>query len=572
MTRRLLTALLAGAVACGSAWADESPQEPRKHRSKTDSLYVQLYGGINKSANENLPWTEFSSYPWAGGAFVGIGKEFRPLWGWRAVVGFDKNKSRNVRECESPDTWSWLDVEAFGDITFDLSDALHFSTKRFNMKAFAGAGVLWTFGFPMDTPLSYTVPYSRNSRLCVGPRAGLTATYKVAPRMLVGAELSHTMVNDPFNGVVDGFAMDGRTNLSVGMNFFFGPRERKKAPATTAPVVYVSRLKEMPLLPFVLPSRERQKTRTVSGRAFLDFPVNETVIYPDYRRNPSELSRIRATVDSAQFDASIQITRISLHGYASPESPYSNNTRLAKGRTAALKQYMQKHYGFEADIFVNEYTPEDWENLRTYIEDNMSTGQAARRTVKNSVWYDSKNVVETPQMPDEVRRYGEALLAVINSGLEPDAKEEELKKVGGGAPYKWLLTNVYPGLRHTDYIIEYVVKEYTVAESRKLIYRHPEALSVNEMYQVANYYAVGSDSWYDALVIAAQQYPNDETANLNAACACVQKKRLKDARAFLAFAGESEAASYLHDVIDAMEGKIRWKMVDGKVVKVEDDE
>ena len=43
---------------------------------KQDPLYLQFYGGINKSANEHLPWTEFSSYPWSYGAFIGLGKEW----------------------------------------------------------------------------------------------------------------------------------------------------------------------------------------------------------------------------------------------------------------------------------------------------------------------------------------------------------------------------------------------------------------------------------------------------------------------------------------------------------------
>lgn len=565
MIKKLLTASLVSLLTCLPVVADNL--YGRQRPATKDSLYLQLFGGINKSANENLPWTEFSRYPWSGGTFFAIGREFSPLWGWRASFGFDGNKSRNKLKCESPETWSWLDIEGFGDITFDISDACHWRSERFNLKAFAGAGVLWTFGFPMDTPLSYTEVYSRDSRLCVGPRAGVTASYRLTDQWAIGSELSHTMVNDPFNGVVAGFGMDGRTNLSVGVTFFPGHRA-KKAPVMVDPIVYSNKLKETPLLPFLLPAREVRKTRRVEGRAFLDFPVNEMVIYPEYRRNPAELGRIRASIDSASFDPSVQITRIMLHGYASPESPYSNNTRLSKGRVAALRQYLQRQYGFEAALFESNNTPEDWDNLRSYIEENLSASRE-RRTVKNSIWYDRQGIIETPVMPDEVRRYGEELLSVIDLNIDPDDKEERLKRVGGGAPYKWLLANVYPGLRHTDYVIEYVVKEYSVAESRKLIYRHPEALSVNEMYQVANYYEVGSDSWYDALIIAAQQYPDDETANLNAACASVQKRRLKDARAFLAFAGDNEETRYVRTVIDAMEGRIRWKLVDGKVVEQE---
>lgn len=54
---------------------------------------------------------------------------------------------------------------------------------------------------------------------------------------------------------------------------------------------------EQPAMSFVIPKAEVVKVRMETGSAFLDFPVNQTVIYPDYRRNDSELAKIRATID-----------------------------------------------------------------------------------------------------------------------------------------------------------------------------------------------------------------------------------------------------------------------------------
>ena len=47
-----------------------------------------------------------------------------------------------------------------------------------------------------------------------------------------------------------------------------------------------------PLLAYVTPEAERVKERVKEGSAFLDFPVNRTEIYPEYRDNPSELRKI----------------------------------------------------------------------------------------------------------------------------------------------------------------------------------------------------------------------------------------------------------------------------------------
>lgn len=527
-----------------------------------DSVYFQFFAGINKSANEHLPWSEFSSYPWSFGCFVGMGKEWTPLWGGRLSFGYNHNKSRNVPACESKDTWGWDDVELFADATFDLTDVWKGKSSeernnKFNLKAFAGVGGLATFRYPKDRPLSYLYPYSADNKICWGVHAGLTARWHLSDYWHWGAELSHTMAPDKFNGVVDHRApMDGRTNLSIGITYLmFRPKRPPKGP-----VVYSNRLKTIPRLPLKLPEPEPTKKRQIAGRAFLDFPVNETTIYPAYRRNPDELGKIRSSVDSARFDPTIRIVSVSLHGYASPESPYANNTRLAKGRTAALVDYLKGQYDLPDSVFHTAYTPEDWENLRAFVE------AGNRRKVKGDWWYDNPALMETPGMPEEVRRYREELLTVIDSSLEPDAKEAQLKQVGGGKPYQWLHRHVYPGLRHTDYIIEYVVREFPLNEAKRLIYLHPEALSVEEMYRVAQSYEVGSDGYYEALTIAADRYPDDPTANLNAACACVQVRRLKDAEAYLERAGDSKEADYVRRVIRAMQGKGSWRMEHGKVV------
>lgn len=570
---RWTAVLLLGCTTLGAQWAmgqatttpqhtDTPPQGATTRRPGTDPLYLQLFGGLNKSANEHLPWTEFSSHPFAGGAFMALGKELTPLWGWRAALRYNHNKSRNVEPCESNDTWGWNSIELFADATFDMSDALRHSTAArrqhtFNMKAFAGIGAAYAFGFS-HVPLSYTAPYSRDSRLVPALRAGLTATIQLAPAWRVGMELSQTAFTDRFNGVKAGCPLDTRTNLSIGLSYLIGSA-RHKRPTPLAPVVYARRLTTVPALPFVTPSNEDVKRRTLTGRAFLDFPVNETTIYPAYRRNPQEIGRICATIDSALFDHTMQVTSISLHGYASPESSYSNNTRLAKGRTAALKDYLGRRYNIEAPLFHTSYTPEDWDNLRGFIAD------ANRRRTKGDIWYENASILETPEAPAEVLGHRDELLRIIDTDTDPDVKEELLKQVGDGKPYRWLLKHVYPGLRHTDYIIEYIVRHYPVQQSRRLIYTHPEALSLNEMYAVANSYEEGTDGWFDALTIAARLYPDDPTANLNAACACVKAKRLKDAKRFLSHAGHTPEALYLADIIKAMEGKATWTMENGRV-------
>ena len=118
---------------------------------------------------------------------------------------------------------------------------------------------------------------------------------------------------------------------------------------------------------FCSPAVEAVKNRAEEGRAYLDFPVNQTRIYPEYRRNPSELEKIKATVDVVKNDANTQITEIDITGYASPEGRYASNARLAQGRAEALKKYVMDSYGFKSDLFRVNSVAEDWDGLRDYV-------------------------------------------------------------------------------------------------------------------------------------------------------------------------------------------------------------
>ena len=136
-----------------------------------------------------------------------------------------------------------------------------------------------------------------------------------------------------------------------------------------------------PELVYVRPEAEARKSRNLEGSAFIDFPVNRTVIYPEYRRNTVELAKIRATIDSVRLDKDVTINTVWLKGYASPESPYSHNRDLAIGRTAALKQYIQDYYKFDASLTMSRKTGQDFAALlrsrRSSIAAAFSTSSTA---------------------------------------------------------------------------------------------------------------------------------------------------------------------------------------------------
>lgn len=268
-----------------------------------------------------------------------------------------------------------------------------------------------------------------------------------------------------------------------------------------------------PELIFVQPKAELRKARSLSGSAFIDFPVDQTVIYPDYRRNTVELAKIQATIDSVRNDVDVTIDSVSLKGFASPESPYKHNTDLAIGRTAALKKHIQQLYHFEPSTIKTAYEPEDWDGLRRFVENSNIDHRAE-------------------------------ILALINSDMEPDAKEAKIKKLYP-AEYRFMLQNFYPALRHTDYRIDYVIRSFNnVDEIKRIMASQPQKLSQNEFYLVAQEYEPGSDEFTNVFETAIHLFPNDTVANLNAANAAMRQGNYDRARQYLLKAGDSAEAVY----------------------------
>lgn len=280
-----------------------------------------------------------------------------------------------------------------------------------------------------------------------------------------------------------------------------------------------------PELVFVQPKAEVSKSRSLSGSAYIDFPVNRTVIYPDYRRNTVELGKIQATIDSVRSDKDVTITSVWLKGFASPESPYKHNADLAIGRTAALKKHIGQLYHFADSVIRTDYEPEDWVGLRRYVEQS-----------------DMKHRSE--------------ILAMIDSDMEPDAKEAKIKRTYPDE-YRFMLKKFYPALRHTDYRIDYTIRTFSdVEEIRRIMEERPQKLSLNEFYLVAGKYEPGTDEFTDVFETAVRMFPNDEVANLNAANAAIRRDDFAAARRYLNKAGDSAEAVYARGTLAVREDDI----------------
>ncbi|MDE5842106.1 MAG: DUF3868 domain-containing protein [Muribaculaceae bacterium] len=277
-----------------------------------------------------------------------------------------------------------------------------------------------------------------------------------------------------------------------------------------------------PTFHYQVPKAEGSKTRRLEGKAYVTFPVNRTEINPTYMQNPVELRKITSTIDSVKFNPDATVKSITLTGYASPEGAYANNVRLAAGRTEAVKEYVRKQYTFPASVFHTNSVPEDWAGLREYVA--------------------SSNLSDK-----------DAILTFIDSNVAIEVRNDELRKKFPQS-YAFLLKNVYPSLRHTDYAIDFELRSYSdVNEIKRVMKERPRNLSLNELFLAANTYKAGTDEFDEVMELAATLYPESEVANLNAANSALNRGDNDRAKFYLKRIPSSPAATYTSGVIAAIE-------------------
>ena len=257
-----------------------------------------------------------------------------------------------------------------------------------------------------------------------------------------------------------------------------------------------------PVPSYIQPKAEVVKARSEQYEAHLDFPVGKSVILPDFMNNQTELRNIREMFNKVQNDKKLTIAGVYIEGFASPEGPLKLNEQLSKSRAEALKKYLSVHEQIPANLYNVSFGGENWEGLVKVLE--------------------ASNTKEKTEF-----------LNIIRNTSDIARRKEEIKRVGGGAPYRTMLKELYPALRKVNCRIDYTIANFKVDEGKEIIKTQPQYLSLNEMYLVANSYPKGGDDFIKVFDIAVRMYPDDEVANLNAAAVALSKKDLPDARKYL---------------------------------------
>lgn len=197
--------------------------------------------------------------------------------------------------------------------------------------------------------------------------------------------------------------------------------------------------------PFLHPVEDYPKRHDIlmtdreKGTAAVNFKVGSHVIDPNIPGNQGLLEAIRKAFALILNDPNASLKQIVIAGYASPEGTLAFNTQLAQRRVDAVKEYLLRNLDMPRDesLFELHNGREDWGGLREKVAaSNME--------------------------------YRQEVLAIIDAySMEQEERKTELKKLGGGKPYTYMLQNFYPTLRNAGYLQVYydIDRTATVAEA-----------------------------------------------------------------------------------------------------------
>lgn len=285
----------------------------------------------------------------------------------------------------------------------------------------------------------------------------------------------------------------------------------------------LNRIANFPLVAFIAPEPDTLREERIL--LFVNFPWDQAVIRYDFSDNAVELEKIARSMQRIFNEPGAQVRQIQLTGYASPEGSYAYNSRLADRRVLAVKNYLNGKYPDQGVTFITGTVPEDWEGVRQWVQ---NSGLPKKGEVED----------------------------IINRVPDPDARDSYIRRLDGNVTYRRLVREAYPPLRRVEYKVHYKTDTLSVGECREIYQEHPERLTPDELYRLADSYEAGTPEFREIILATVRYYPKNTAAVNNAACIALQDEDLETARVYLLQSEDSPQKLNNQGVLLMLEGNL----------------
>ncbi|WP_300719762.1 DUF3868 domain-containing protein [uncultured Desulfovibrio sp.] len=298
--------------------------------------------------------------------------------------------------------------------------------------------------------------------------------------------------------------LNGRLELRADVTGCAECGEGRETMATGGILPYEEPVYEMAVVQ--QPKEEAVKRRSEVRTARLQYRQDSHNVLPRYKDNQAELDKVQASIDAVKGNTDLTITGIYVTGYASPEATVAYNQALSERRARTFAEYVQqRNPELDKSLWHVEGKGEDWDGLRKVVE---------RYT--------------------NLLKQDEVLRIIDQCEGDLDQCEEKIKALVPPEIYQRVLNEMYGPLRRNEYRIEYNVRHFDLAEAKRLLETRPDLLSVAEMQKVADSYGRGTAEYRAVLKVAAETWPDNETALTNYALALMDAGEHDAAIALLA--------------------------------------
>ena len=180
---------------------------------------------------------------------------------------------------------------------------------------------------------------------------------------------------------------------------------------------------------------------TREGSLSIHFRQGKRDIDRDFGNNNKNLVELVSAVRALVAAKDGKVSSIVIAGFASPEGSLAINDRLAWDRAVAVKDFLLKNSGLEAEVIHVYNGSVDWKGLKDLVyQSNLYQKHSIINIINNvPVWDSYRNI----------GRHG------------------ELMRLDGGEPYRYMLREFFPKLRQAAYIKIYYENENTIETNNK---------------------------------------------------------------------------------------------------------
>jgi outer membrane protein OmpA-like peptidoglycan-associated protein len=210
---------------------------------------------------------------------------------------------------------------------------------------------------------------------------------------------------------------------------------------------------------------------------------------------------LEAVRDVRQMNG-VTVTDIVVTGYSSPIGNLSKNERKALNRSLSLKEYLYDTGISGKSTLTVRWMAEDWDSITSLVRGS-----------------------------DMMLR--EAVLDLIHNIDVSKGREDMIRNLANGEPYRYLVARIFPQVRRVDYTIHFSRQVAGVEDNRLLLRNRPDMLTLSEFFALAATYPKGSTEYNDVFDLSARIFPDSPEANINAAAVALTRKDTDRARKYL---------------------------------------